>query len=139
MGDARWYQHVLSLHAFWTREILKGLTLWKCVFDVFVCILLYLYSYICVWVDLTWERVYMIRVLKCALRWPSAVNRMSKSSYWLTSLMIPMKMALMKFEGHNIIRKIVAKVVLFSKFLSDLVQTMYDYDMQLEKGMCSNV
>ena len=53
--------------------------------------------------------------------------------------MIPMKMALMKFEGHNIIRKIVAKVVLFSKFLSNLVQTMYDYDIQLEKGMCSNV
>ena len=53
--------------------------------------------------------------------------------------MIPMKMALMKFEGHNIIRKIVAKVVLFGKFLSDLVQTMYDYDIQLEKGMCSNV
>lgn len=36
--NGRWYQHVLAISIFWTRAVLAGLTLWKCVFEVCVCV-----------------------------------------------------------------------------------------------------
>ena len=62
------YQHVLALCALLTRIILTGLTLWKCVW----CLWMYVLCYVCIGigcVDWLEKRIYiyiyMRRVLKC--------------------------------------------------------------------------
>ena len=45
--NGRWYQHVLAVSTFWTRAMLTGLTLWKSLFEVCVCVLCMCVVYVC--------------------------------------------------------------------------------------------